>query len=358
MLKVGGLELDFPVVQAALSGYSDVAMRRIARRHGAVLTFDQAVLDQIVLTPGTHQRRLLRVAPDDRPIGGQLMGSDPETIARASDAMAQAGYDVIDINLACPVRKVLGRGRGGFLLSQPQRALQIVRAVHGAVAGRCPVAIKVRRGWDDSAESERHFFEILDGAFEADVDAAIVHPGTVEQRYVGPSRWEFLGRVKRHVGDRVVLGTGDLFTARDVGRMLDETGVDGVTLARGCIGNPWLFGECRALLAGEPIPPPPSVPEQGCTIGQHLAWSLEVHGERRGSRIMRKFGIKYSELHPHHTQVRDAIVRVSNASQWQAVLDEWYDPKKDWPPPTRRTGPDHLVAAGATNKTAQSADPS
>ena len=337
-----------PVVQAALSGYSDLAMRRVARLHGAGYTLNEVMLDRLVLTHGKKQRFISNLTADDHPVGGQLMGADPETFARAADALVQAGYDVVDINFGCPVRKVLGRCRGGYLLSQPTIALDIVRGVLDAVAGRRPVTVKMRRGMDDAAESEAGFFRILDGAFEAGVAAVTVHPRTVKQKYVGPSHWPFLARVKKHVGDRILLGSGDLFAAEDCLRMMTETGVDGVTAARGCIGNPWLFREAHALLTGEPLPPPPSVPEQGETVARHFEWCVEIYGEQRAGGIMRKFGIKYSELHPHGRQVRDAFIRCRNTAEWRAVLDEWYNHDRDWPPGVRRIGPGHLVAAGAT----------
>jgi nifR3 family TIM-barrel protein len=347
MLKIGTHEFSLPVVQAALSGYSDLAMRRVARMHGASYTLNEVVLDQLVLTHGKKQRFITRLTPDDHPVGGQLMGAVPETFARAAQALVEAGYDVVDINFGCPVRKVLGRCRGGFLLSQPSIALEIVRRVFDAVAGRCPVTVKMRRGMDDSPDSERNFFHILDGVFEIGVGAVTVHPRTVRQRYVGPSHWPFLARVKKHVGDRTILGSGDLFTAEDCVRMMAETRVDGVTAARGCIGNPWLFSDAQALLAGRPLPPPPTVPEQGETIRKHFEWTVEACGEQRAGAVMRKFGIKYSELHPMGLQVRDAFIRCRTTAEWRAVLDQWYAPDKAWPPGIRRSGPGHLVAAGA-----------
>jgi tRNA-dihydrouridine synthase B len=339
--------LDLPVIQAALSGYSDLAMRRVARLLGAPYALNEVVLDQLVLTKGKKQRRIRALPPDDHPVGGQLMGAEPEDFARAADTLVEASYDVVDINFGCPVKKVLGRCRGGFLLSDPETALAIVRGVHQAVAGRRPVTVKMRRGIDDSAESERKFFTILDGAFEIGVHAVTVHARTVRQRYVGPSQWAFLKRVKQHVGDRVILGSGDLFSAEDCIRMMAETGVDGVTVARGCIGNPWLFRECRALFAGQPVPPAPSVPEQGEIIARHYAWTAEIYGDKVAGKVMRKFGIKYSELHPAGRQVRDAFIAARTSDEFQAVLRQWYDPGRDWPPGRRRTGPGHLVAAGA-----------
>jgi len=349
MLRIGPVEIGVPFAQAALSGYSDLPMRRVARLHGAVYALNEVVLDQTVLTRGRKQRLITRVAPDDHPVGGQLMGARAEEFARAADLMVEAGYDVIDINFACPVRKVLGRCRGGFLLSQPKVALEIVRAVYEAVGGRRPVTLKMRRGIDDSPEGERNFWTILDGAFETGIAGVTVHGRTVRQRYVGRSHWPFLARVKRHAGRRVVLGSGDLFTAEDCLRMMEETGVDGVTIARGCIGNPWIFRDCIALLnEPEAKVSPPSVAEQGRTIRRHFEWSVEVHGPRLAGRIMRKFGIKYSELHPFGREVRDAFIRAKDESDWLRALDDWYHPDRDWPPGVCKSGPGDLIAAGAT----------
>ncbi len=346
-LCIGSIELDVPIAQAAMAGYSDLPMRRIARQCGAPYALTEVVLDQIVLAKGLRRRRILAVAPDDHPVGGQLIGSRPEEFARAAEAMVQAGYDAIDVNFGCPVRKVLHRCRGGYLLARPQAALDILRRVYDVVAGRRPLTVKMRRGIDDSAESERCFFEILDGALAIGVAAVTVHPRTVQQRYVGPSRWEFLRRVKRHVGNRVILGSGDIFCAEDAVRMMRETGVDGVSIARGCIGNPWIFRECRALLSGRPLPPPPSVVEQREILAQHYRYAVEQYGEVRGSKIMRKFGIKYSEYHPFAPEVKRAFIGVRRAADWQATLERWYDPAVAWPPFRRKVDPGHLVAAGA-----------
>lgn len=347
MLRIGQMELDMPVMQAALAGYSDLAMRRVARRCGAPYAMNEVLLDKIVLINGKKQKRILNIADDDRPLGGQLMGCGPEEFALAANAMVEAGYDAVDINFACPVKKVLGRCRGGYMMTQPDLAMEIIHSVYDTVDRRKPVTLKLRRGMDDTDESEKKFFTILDGAFKIGVDAVTVHPRTVKQKYIGPSRWEFLRKVKKHVGDRIVLGSGDLFSAGDVVRMMEQTGVDGVTLARGCIGNPWLFRECREVLAGRPLPPPPSVAEQREIIALHYQYAIELYGETIGSKIMRKFGIKYAELHPMAEQVVQAFIAVKRKTDWQAVLDRWYDPAVAWPPPRRKSGPGHLVAAGA-----------
>ena len=347
MLKIGHFELDMPFVQAALSGYSDLPMRQLARRFGAPYALNEVVLDKLVLQRGKKQRALLTVSEDDHPVGGQLMGSDPDQFGPAAFEMVQAGYDIIDVNFGCPVKKVLGRCRGGYLLSQPEDALDILRRVYDAVGQSKPVTVKMRRGMDDSAQSERNFFAILDGAFEIGFAAVTVHGRTVEQRYIGRSEWSFLEKVKRHVGEGVVLGSGDLFSAEACCRMMQETGVDGVTIARGCIGNPWIFRDCRALWNGEPLPPPPTVAQQGETIAQHFSDAVACYGDRLAARIMRKFGIKYSEHHPCARKVRDAFIAVGGHADMAAVLATWYGPDSDFPPVTRRTDHGDLIAAGA-----------
>ncbi len=325
-LRLGIVEVGFPVVQAALSGYSDWAMRVIARRLGAPYTLCEVMLDQFLLEV-SHKRKnqgRLRVSDEEHPVGGQLMGANPDDFGPAAQRLVAAGFDVIDINFGCPVKKVLGRCRGGFLLSQPEIALEIVSRVRDAVPPTIPVTVKMRRGLDDMPESRERFFTIFDGAFERGVAAITVHGRTVEQRYIGPSRWEFLREVKQHAGTRTVLGSGDLFTPQACLDMIRTTGVDGVTVARGAIGNPWIFEQVRALAAGEPLPDPPSLFEQREVIGEHYRLAEQIYGPEVCGRQMRKFGIKYSRLHPESQAVRDAFIAVRRSDQWQAVLDAWY----------------------------------
>jgi len=325
-LRLGAISIDFPVVQAALSGYSDWAMRVIARRLGAPFTLCEVMLDKLLVEMGNGKkaRRALHVTDEEHPVGGQLMGANPADFGPAAQRLVEAGFDVVDINFGCPVKKVLGRCRGGFLLSQVDTALEIVARVRDALPAAVPVTVKMRRGMDDTAESRDNFFQIFDGAFARGVAAVTVHGRTVEQRYIGPSRWEFLREVKQHAPHRTVLGSGDLFTPQACLDMIRETGVDGVTAARGAIGNPWVFSQARALAAGLPLPDPPSLFEQRDVIAEHYRLAEQIYGPERCGRQMRKFGIKYSQLHPRAKEVRDAFVAVSRTGQWRLVLDEWY----------------------------------
>ncbi|HZZ72608.1 MAG TPA: tRNA-dihydrouridine synthase [Pirellulales bacterium] len=330
-LRLGDLRLEFPVVQAALSGYSDWAMRVIARRLGAPYTLCEVMLDKflIEMSHTKKNRKRMRVTDEEHPVGGQLMGAVPEDFGPAALRLVEAGFDVIDINFGCPVKKVLGRCRGGFHLSQPAVALEIVARVRAAVPPRIPVTVKMRRGLDDSAASRDNFFTIFEGAFERGAVAITVHGRTVEQRYIGPSRWAFLRELKALYPDRMILGSGDLFTAADCLAMLHETGVDGVTAARGAIGNPWIFSQARVLAAGGPLPDPPSLFEQRRIIAEHYRLAEQIYGAEVCGRQMRKFGIKYSKLHPQATLVRDAFVAVRRPQELPAVLERFY--AKDLP---------------------------
>ncbi|MCA9155745.1 MAG: tRNA-dihydrouridine synthase [Planctomycetales bacterium] len=324
-LRLGPIEVGFPVVQAALSGYSDWPMRVIARRLGAPYTLCEVMLDQFLVTLRDRQktRHHLHISDEEHPVGGQLMGAEPEQFAAGARRLVEAGFDVIDINFGCPVRKVLGRCRGGFHLSQPDVALDIVRRTRDIVPAEIPVTVKMRRGIDDTAESRDKFFTILDGAFAAGVAAITVHGRTVEQRYIGPSRWAFLREVKQHAGERTILGSGDLFTAADCWNMIEQTGIDGVTAARGAIGNPWIFRQARDLAAGRTVSAP-SLFEQREVMREHYRLAEEIYDERRCGILMRKFGIKYAASHPRHVEVREAFTKIRSRADWWAILDAWY----------------------------------
>jgi len=335
MLKIGSLSFTLPAVQAALSGYSDRAMRCVARRWGAELAMSEVVLDQLVLLRGKLRQRMLEIGDDDHPIGGQLMGAEPEQFGRAAAELVDHGYDLVDINFGCPVKKVLGRCRGGYLLTTPYAALDIVKSVLDHVGGRRPVTLKMRRGFDDSAESEGNFFTILDGAFDLGVASVTVHSRTVKQKYIGPGNRDFLTKVKRHAGDKVILGSGDVFAPEDVPAFMADTGVDGVWIARGAIGNPFIFREVRALLDGAPLPAPPTIAEQREALELHLRLTAEVYGPERAGVVLRKVCIRYADLHPHEAEVRRAFIEARSSLDVEAALRRWYDPAVDWPPVRR-----------------------
>jgi nifR3 family TIM-barrel protein len=324
-LSIGDLQLGFPVVQAALSGYSDGPMRIVARRLGAPYTVAEVLVERFVLElkERNKTRHVLHVTDEEHPVGGQLMGSDPAHFVPAAQKLVAAGFDVIDINFGCPVKTATRGCRGGYHLGHPEVALEIVSRVRETVPDHVPVTLKMRRGIDDSDASRDRFFQILDGAFARNVAAVTVHGRTVEQKYVGPSNWDFLREVKQHAGPKTILGSGDLFTADDCLDMLQYTGVDGVSVARGAIGNPWIFQQARALADGLPIHEP-DLAEQRRVLKMQCDLCLTVGDAARAASTMRTFGIKFARLHPQHESVLKDFATARGLDEWRAVLDRWY----------------------------------
>lgn len=324
-LRIGNVDIGFPAVQAALSGYSDGAMRIVARRLGAPYTLAEVMIDRFVLELKNRRRTQhhLQLTDEEHPVGGQLMGSDPKEFGPAATRLVEAGFDIIDINFGCPVKSAVGGCRGGYHLSQPSVALEIVDRVREAVPPQIPVTLKMRRGIDDSQGSRDRFFQIMDGAFNRGVAAITVHGRTVEQKYVGPSNWEFLRDVKLHAKDRTILGSGDLFTAQSCLDMLRRTGVDGVSVARGAIGNPWIFQQVRDLANGLPAMIPDLAEQRRVQLMQ-CELSLQFKTDVQTCSTMRAFGLKFARLHPQPDVVRNAFAAAKSLEEWRRVLDTNY----------------------------------
>jgi nifR3 family TIM-barrel protein len=341
MLKIGPIELPVPFCQAGLAGYSDRAMRTVARRRGCPYAVTEALLDVILLNGGEGLRRSTDISAEDHPVAGQIIGSEASTMARAAVLLQQAGFDVIDLNFACPVKKIRNKARGGHMLLDVALAIDVLHAVRDALPEATPLTISLRRGFDDSQESEDRFYRILEAAWNNGCAAVRVHGRSVEQKYLGRSRWDFLREVKRRYPDRVILGSGDLFTAEDIVRMLRETGVDLAWIARGAIGNPWIFQQAAALYAEPPgttAPSitPPKIHEQRDALREHFALAMEIHGEQLAGRRMRKMGIKYSRFHPLAADVKQQFIQVRSLRDWNGVLDRYYsnDGPGEWPDPS------------------------
>jgi tRNA-dihydrouridine synthase B len=327
-LRIGPLTIDFPVVLAALAGFSDLSYRLICRSAGAPYCATEAMLDRQMLLDGKLRRKLIKLDDADHPLAGQIMGFDPEVMAKAAVVLRDMGFDVIDLNFACPVRKVVSKKRGGYLLSRPDIALETVRAVRAAVPDR-PVTLKLRRSFTESDAEGAAFWEIARGAFDAGVAAIAVHARSVDQKYKGRADWGFLKRVKSEFADRTVLGSGDIMSAADALRMIRETGVDGVLAARGAIGNPWIIRQARDLAAGR-APFHPGLEEQRELMERHFELALGIYGQRRAAKLMRNFGIHYARLHPHPAKVRMAFVGIKSETDWRSVMVEHYGA----PPPS------------------------
>ena len=292
----------------------------------------EVFLDRFVMevTKRNKARFYLAVRQEDHPCGAQLMGSEPEEFRAAALRLLECGFDLIDLNFACPVKKVLGRARGGSLMADPFRALRIVETVREALPESVPLSVKLRKGFDDSPASQDDFFTLLDGLLSRGVAGITLHGRTVQQGYQGKSDWAFVRDVKRYLieeknrPDFFVIGSGDLFTAKDCVKHYRETSVNGLALARGVIGNPWLFRQATAALAGEPIPPSPSLEEQKEVILEHWSESEALYGPKRTTMMMRKFLIRYAALHPQSEKLKQAFVTFHGREQLEKVIQAFY----------------------------------
>ena len=319
---MGPLTLDAPLMQAGLAGYSDRAMRAVARRRGCPYAVTEAILDRVLLAGGKGRTNSIDIDDADHPVAGQVMGSEAGEVAEAAAVLAEAGYDVVDLNFACPVKKVKNKARGGWMLADVERGVAVLRAVRDRLPDH-PLSVSLRRGFDDSGESEARFWRLCEAARGLGYVAVRVHGRTVEQKYAGRSRRPFLKGVKAAFGDWFVWGSGDVFDAQDAADMLRQTGVDGVWVARGAIGNPWVFRDTLRLLRGEPIPPPTVFEQRGALI-EHFDVAMAIHGESLAGRRMRKLGIKYARFHPLAGEVKRRFIAVRTLAHWRGVLDGFY----------------------------------
>ncbi len=317
----------FPFFQAGLAGYSDTAMRLIARRHGCGYCVSEALLDQRLIAGGKG-RRCAEIVDEDHPIAGQIIGSQPGEMAQAARILLDMGYDVIEVNLACPVKKIRKRARGGHLLSEPARAIDMLKAVRDAVGDEAPVTVKLRRGYDHTPEARDAVFAIIEAAIAEGCFSTTVHGRTVKQKYIGPSHWPSLKELTTRyaaemAGGFQLFGSGDVFTAEAAVDMMRRTGVQAVAVARGCIGNPWIFRQIRQIIDGQ-APAAPTLGEQRAVLLEHFELSARWHGEKPASRMMRKFGIKFARHHPGAHEVARAFIAVKSAGDWRAVVNQWY----------------------------------
>lgn len=279
-LKIGTLILPANLLLAPLAGVTNHPFRLICRSEGACLAYTEMVSVNGLVRDGKKTLQLLNSSDEDRPLGVQLFGDNPELLAKAA-AMVEEQADLIDINMGCPVRKVVGSGAGSALLQDIKQIASIIKAVRKAI--KLPLTIKIRTGWEQKDETWREIGKIAEAE---GCDAITFHPRSRSQLFSGQADWNKITALKRSVGIPVI-GNGDLFTAHDCQRMLQETGCDGVMIARGAMGNPWIFSQTRSLLASgtfRAITPS----EKAATARRHIELFLEQSTEKAVLREMKK----------------------------------------------------------------------
>ncbi|NVN99408.1 MAG: tRNA dihydrouridine synthase DusB [Geobacteraceae bacterium] len=315
-LKIGSLELADNLLLAPMAGITNLPMRLLAREQGASLCFTEMVSVNGLVRDGRKSFDLMRSTADDRPLGVQLFGDDPELLALGAEL--SAGYaDLIDINMGCPVKKVVGSGAGSALLQNPEKVRAIVRRVRAAT--KLPFTVKIRSGW--SSDSLNY---LLVGRIAEDegADALTLHPRTRAQMFEGHSDWSHLAELKKCL-KIPVLGSGDLFTAGDVMAMLEQTGCDGVMIARGALGNPWIFRESLSLQCGL-SPQAPSPQERFDTAFKHLQLFVSECGERIALNEMRKHLCWYARGLSGAARFRGYVNQIESRMEIEAAMREFF----------------------------------
>jgi len=279
-LKIGRLSLAHNVVLAPLAGITNLPFRLLCRRNGAALAFTEMVSVNGLVREGVKTLALLKSCPEDRPLGIQLFGDTPLSLTEAAAMVAEHG-ELLDINMGCPVRKVVGTGAGSALLRDPAGIAAIVRSVRAATS--LPLTIKIRSGWHCGDDT---FLEVGRIAEGEGCDAVTLHPRSRSQMFSGRADWSQIARLKECLSIPVI-GSGDIFSAGDCRAMMAETGCDGVMIARGALGNPWIFRQILELEEHGAVTPV-SAAERAEAIRQHLELFVQESGEAVAAREMKK----------------------------------------------------------------------
>lgn len=315
-MKIGSFELDNNVMLAPMAGVTDLSFRQLCREQGCSYTVTEMVSAKAVLYNNRNTDILLRREPEEGAVALQLFGSDPDIMAEIAARLEDRGFAAIDVNMGCPVPKIVGNGEGSALMKEPSLAGRIIEKMSAAVS--CPVTVKFRKGFDDAHVNAVEFAHIME---ESGAAALTVHGRTREQYYSGNADWDIIKKVKERVSIPV-FGNGDIFTAQDAVRMLAETGCDGVAVARGAKGNPWIFREIKAALAGEPIPERPSPSEILLMIKKQAALMVNYKPEYIAVRELRKHVSWYTAGLRGGAALRAQVNQTESLEELYALLDE------------------------------------
>lgn len=316
-MKLGNVAIDVPVALAPMAGITDLPFRLICRRLGCGYTVSEMISAKGLLYNNTKTKEMLKIDSGERPTAIQLFGSVPAELAEAARIVAESGADMIDLNMGCPVPKIVNNGEGSALMKQPALAHEILAAMVKAVD--IPVTVKFRAGWDDA---HRNAVEIAKAAEAAGVAAVAVHGRTRQQFYEGKADWKIIAEVKKAV-KIPVFGNGDIFSAADGLRMLKETGCDGLMVGRGADGNPWIFQQLRAALLNQPYNE--QVPLKGKLelAAEHLRMLIELKGEYISVKEMRRHISAYLKGMPHAAEYRSRFHKMDTYEQFMELLEEY-----------------------------------
>ena len=317
-MRIGHVSVAHPITLAPMEEHTNPPFRLLMKQHGASLVCGERIDACDVAKRDRRAMRLLSTSPGERPAVGQISGKDPLEMADAAKVVEAQGFSIVDLNFECPIRRLIGRGEGGALMSDPDAIARIVEAVVKSVS--IPVTLKIRSGPDGEHETAPEISRLAERAGAAAVD---VHARSVAQSYVGGPDWSVVSRVKQAVSIPV-LGSGGVRTAEDAIRFLKETGADGVAIGRGCLGNPWIFQQARSLVLGGAAIAPPSNAERARVLLSLVEGEFDYYGNHLALKRLPRTSCYFAKFLTDFASFREAVQKVKHFPDFRRLVHEHF----------------------------------
>ncbi|MDT8316358.1 MAG: tRNA dihydrouridine synthase DusB [bacterium] len=312
-MNIGSVKLKNNFILAPMAGVTDLPFRRLVVAEGCGLVVTEMVSAKGLVLGGSGTRELLAISPDERPVSVQIFGADFESMGEAASIIEEQGGDILDINMGCPVKKVVGPGGGSALLKEINKVEKILKSVRRKI--NIPLTVKIRSGWDSSSIV---ILDMLKAAEDSGVDAIAIHPRTKTQGYSGLSNWDLIARMKE-VATIPVIGNGDVRSPEDVARMIKQTGCDAVMIGRAAMGNPWIFSQTISYM-NKGAYRPPTAEEKMQKVLYHFELIIQRYGPLYGTRIFRKHLGWYSKGMAGGGAFRQIINRSDSAAEVEDLI--------------------------------------